>query len=266
MQHPTLLKALTNFGVSETEARIYLSLFSHSPQTIVQLSKNLDIPRTTLYDHIDKIVKLGLVERIITYKSQAFKAHPIKILENLILQKQQEAESLQQSFNTLHALLPTLNPHTSATQTRYYHGVQGLQQMLYNALQAKKETVGYSVYGRASIVGKTFMKRWVAEFHHLKLNDRVITNPRPETLAILQTDIKPKLHQQTLKDIRYLPETSLYVSGDTTIYNSTFAVCYWQQGELVGVEIENEELVHTQKTIFETLWSQALPIKTLLYP
>lgn len=154
--------------------------------------------------------------------------------------------------------------NSKQTQTNYYHCVQGLQQMLYNTLEAKKETVGYSVYGRASIVDKTFMKRWVAEFNRLKLSDRVITNPRADILATLKADIKPGLHQQTLKDIRYLPEKSLYVSGDTTIYNSTFAVCYWQQQELVGVEIENEELVHTQQTIFETLWHQASPIAPLL--
>jgi hypothetical protein len=53
----------------------------------------------------------------------------------------------------------------------------------------------------------------------------------------------------------------LYVSGDTTIYNNTFAVAYWKQGEVVGVEIKNAELVKTQKSIFEQLWSLAEPLE-----
>lgn len=34
--------------------------------------------------------------------------------------------------------------------------------------------------------------------------------------------------------------------------------------EIVGVEIENEHLVQTQKTLFELLWTQAQPISDIV--
>jgi len=56
---------------------------------------------------------------------------------------------------------------------------------------------------------------------------------------------------------RVISKDKLYISGDITIYNNVFAVAYWKHGEVVGVEIENAELVKTQRSIFELLWEIA---------
>lgn len=257
-------KLLELFELSPIEAEIYLCLYAKKPQTVVELSKNVGLARSTIYDNIEKLIQKGLAERIVLYKSQKFRAHPVNTLYTQIEEKQSNLNQLESAYEQLQKQLSFPHQLPNETQVRYYHGKQGLQQMMHNSLAADKEVVGYSVYGRVNIVGSKFMKKWVAEFNRLKLNDRVITNPRPKTIEILKVDLKPEEHQQSKDDVRYLPEEQLYVSGDTTVYNNIFAVCYWQDSEVVGVEIENEELVKTQKSIFEMLWKVAKPIDELL--
>ena len=250
---------LSQFGLNHIEAEIYLYLLNKEPQTIVTISKVLNIPRTSIYDNALHLIEKGLVERIIQYKSQRLRAFPLNILQSIIDKEKTKIEELQKNLldleeNVKHFLAPT-----TATQVRYYHGAQGFMQMMWNTLSAEKETIGYSEFGRIEVVGRKFTDRWYEETIKRKIVDRVITNPNPSMLSKITKNPDHKYRDQ-YQNTRLLPEEKLYISGDTTIYNNIFAVCYWKQGEVVGIEIENAELVKTQKSIFELLWSLAEPL------
>mgnify|MGYP001612619907 FL=1 len=163
------------------------------------------------------------------------------------------------------AFLKTQLPHglelATRTQVRYYHGASGFRQMMWNALAARDEHIGYSTFGRSAIVGEKTMERWMGEMIKRKIKDRVIINPKKESLDYL-TNPGQGAARSKYQNTRAIDEKILSISGDTTIYNHVFAVAWWKKGEVVGVEIENPELVKTQKSIFEILWRQAKPIKT----
>jgi len=260
----TIIDKLIQFGLNDVEAKIYLFLLNKPPQSILDITRGLEIPRTSVYDNSNKLIERGLVERIVRHKSQKLKAYPVSILENIVDKQATELKKLQQNFDFLKQNINlAINPQT-ATQVRYYQGPQGFKQMMSNALEAEVETIGYSVFGRVEVVGSQFYQRWVDDFKAKGLTDRVITNQLPETLHFINRDVHPGTHQLSVDNIKYVPSEYFYVAGDTTIYNNIFAVCYWKEGETVGVDIENAELVKTQKTIFEMLWAIAHPIKEVL--
>ena len=58
--------------------------------------------------------------------------------------------------------------------------------MLWNSLNANKEIVGYSVFGRAEVVGEKFMSQWVLEFKRRGLRDRVIANTAKEVVDYIK--------------------------------------------------------------------------------
>lgn len=252
---------LKDFGLTEEEARIYVCLADGQSKTVVELSRQTAIPRASIYDNLTKLSDKGLVETVVGHKTRFIKIAPLSMLDLLIEKRRAEAEDLEKNLVSLKEELKFPLMTGIVTKVKYYHGASGLQQMMWNALSAQKETVGYSEFGRIEIVGQKFLQKWVDQFHAKELSDRVITNRRPETLRYIGQYVKPKKHQLSLSDIRILPERRAYITGDTTIYNDTFAVCYWRSGEVIGFEIENKEFVRTQKTIFETLWKQAKPIR-----
>jgi len=255
-----LTKELSIFGLNEVETKIYLHLLNNPPQTMLDLSRQLAIPRTSIYDNSQRLIEKGLIEKVVTFKSQKIKAYPIEMLKLIIDRKKNELEQLEASFSTIEKNIAQTTGMVGATEVRYYQGKEGMQQMMWNSLKADKDVVGYSIFGRVEIVGMKFEKRYAEEFRNKGLTDRVITNPTKEIMATLKKYIVPKWHHISDVNIRTLPVSKLYVAGDTAIYNDTFAVLYWKKGEIVGVEIDNAEFVRTQKSIFELLWSIAEPL------
>jgi hypothetical protein len=134
---------------------------------------------------------------------------------------------------------------------------------MWNSLLAEKETIAYAQFGKIEIVGYNFFEWHCKMMIEKKIQDRVITNPKKDILNFLIND-PMKGYRQVFEETRIIDQKRLYISGDTTIYNNVFAVCYWKQGEIVGVEIENEELVRTQKSIFEEMWKLAKPLAQYL--
>ncbi|MBI5452158.1 hypothetical protein HY945_01735 [Candidatus Gottesmanbacteria bacterium] len=200
------------------------------------------------------------MERIVEYKRQKLRAFSVDILESVLVQEKARLTKLIKDMNFLKKNLVKGVDLTTHTQVRYYHSASGYKQMMWNSLKAQKEHFGYSELGWSQIVGSKFMKRWMEEMIKRHIHDRVIINPRKETLDHLTRPGEGEFRKK-YQETRILDEKQLYISGDTTIYNNTFAVAWWRHGEVVGAEIENLELVKTQKAIFELLWKQAEPIK-----
>lgn len=260
-QNGDTLDKLVDFGLTREEARVYAMLLGKTPQTILAVSRQLSLPRTTVYDLTKSLIEKGLLERIVEYKRMKVRAYEPTILESAIQKEKDHVVQLEENLTFLKSQLPYGLGLAIQTQVRYYHGATGFRQMMWNALAAKDEHVGYSIFGRSDVVGEKTMELWMEEMIKRKIKDRVIINPKKESLDFLTASgqgVARAKYQQT----RILDEKSLAISGDTTIYNNIFAVAWWREGEVVGVEIENPELVKTQKSIFEILWKLAKPVRT----
>jgi sugar-specific transcriptional regulator TrmB len=253
---------LGNFGLNRIEAAIYLHLVNKHSQTILDISRALNLPRTSVYDNAVKLADKGLIEKVVTFKSQKLRAYPPDILQTVVDQEKVRVEALQSELKNLQQKVASLVPASSKTEVRYYSGKAGFRQMLWNTLRSK-EIIGYSEFGRAEIVGEDFTLKLHDEILRRGIIDRVITNPAPEMLKHLTNPITG-MEKRSFQQTKVLPADQLYVSGDTSIYNNTFALNYWKQGEAVGVEIDNAELVKTQKSIFELLWKLAKPVEPYL--
>jgi sugar-specific transcriptional regulator TrmB len=251
----TTIQLLCDLGLSRTEAKIYLALESED-KTVMELSKRVEIARTSVYAGLEKLLGVGLVEKIVEYKKQRYRRGPPEMFKSMVVTEEERVEKMKKSSLELQDIL-AIKTNKIKTEVRYYHGRQGFQQMMWNALGANKESVGWSEFGRVEVVGEKFIKNWVTEFKARKLIDRVLANPTKRVIDILKAQIDTKDHQLKSGGIRLVPEKTMYISGDTTIYNNVFAVCWWKGEEVVGVEIENEELVKTQRSLFEAIWRKA---------
>lgn len=260
LDNTSISQRLLAFGISPAEAKIYLFLLDKPPKTVVELARDLALPRTSIYDNSEKLIARGLLAKVVGYKSQKLRALPIDILQMIIDEEIVSIKSLEKSLLFLKEnLISSLNA-TFNTEIKYYHGKQGFMQMMWNTLLARDGIVRYPEFGRIEIVGEKFFHSWGEQIIEGKITERAIINPKIETINhYLQTEEYEKRSKYQLTNV--LPENTLYISGDTTIYNDTFALCFWKQGEVIGVEIKNAELVKMQKSIFETLWRISSPFK-----
>lgn len=260
MHDQSLVEQLEAFGLNPTEAEIYLHLVSRQPKTILELARDLNLPRTSVYDNAVKLADKGLIQKVVTFKSQRLKAYPLSILQDGLDKQKAHLIELQDKLATLDASLAQTLTVPATTEVRYFYGVQGFRQMMWNTLKAK-EVFGYSQFGRVEVVGEAFTKKFSNEAAARGIHDRSITNPELIQKYVTSDSNDPEIRdaRSRYQEFRCLGKDKLYVSGDISIYNNTFSATYWKQGEVVGVEIENAELVKTQRSIFELLWSIAEP-------
>ena len=118
-------------------------------------------------------------------------------------------------------------------------------------MDAKKtDMYGYSAWDRNNLLSKNFIELHQKEALVRGPVDHVIINENR------LEEIKKYLKTYPL-EVRYIPRKKLYISGDTYIYNNIFAVTFFNENKIIGIEIENEELVKVQKSIFMNLWNSA---------
>jgi sugar-specific transcriptional regulator TrmB len=226
---------------------------------VLEISRELGLPRTSVYDGVAKLQDKGLVEKIVQHKNQRIKAYPVDILQTYIDHEKARAELLQEKLVLLEQNIAHADPSALATEVRYYHGTRGMQQMIWNTLRAEDELLSYSQFGMANILGMSFTGKYVIERKRRGIKGRVVTNP--QYVDKWRTKFIPGAeYRKAMQQCRVIPTELLHVTGDITIYNNVFAAAYWDKGEGVGVEIENQEIVKTQKTLFNIAWQQGEPV------
>lgn len=261
MDNRQLISQLAAFGLTTTEAQLYLCLVDKPPQSVLTISNELNRPRTSVYDDLQKLTDKGLVERIVRHKSHAVRAYPITILQAYIDEQKAHADALQRKLSVLRQNLPLPVTNHGASEVRYYYGAKGLEQMVWNTLKTKDELIGYSQFSLTQAVSQRFVDRYNLELKQRGIRNRIITNP--ENVETWRQSTKPvEDYSHTFQRCHTVETDKLRISGDTTIYNDTFAVAYWEHGEVMGVEIEHPEIAKIQRGMFELLWTQSIPAPT----
>jgi sugar-specific transcriptional regulator TrmB len=246
-------------GLDELEAKTYLHLLKTGVSPILSLSKYLSLPRTSTYRLCQKLVDRQFLEWVVTRQGNHIQVIPPSRLTGLINRAKSHLHDIQNAITTLDQFHQTLGSSLPQTQVRYYHGKEGMMQVIWNTLQAKNGIIGYSGFYRSDIVGSKFEDHYVEERNPLKITDTVIINAISPSLKKTFTH-----NPESLKYTRFhlIADSSFTITGDTYIYNDIYAVNFWNSGDIVGVEIQNPELVSLQTNIF----NQLLPLTTPITP
>lgn len=254
---------MKNLGLDERESSIYLSLLEGESMSILELSRDTGIPRTTLYRIVDSLINKRFVEEEVHENGSKLVVKRPEELDFIVKEGLQELDGMKDALSSLKEVAEEITSTVPRTKVRYYKGIEGLQQMLWNSLKGS-DVIGYSEFGRVDMVGKKFYEEYVKEFRFRGSKDRVVSNQKCLDYYLSHILSEENKHQLDKDGIKILDKEIFYVSGDTSIYNNVYAVSYWKGSEIVGVEIENDELVKLHRSIFEILWKQAKPIDRYL--
>lgn len=246
---------LEKLGLNLAEMEIYYQLLYVEKLSVYELSKRVGMPRTTVYRICESLIKKGFVVSVTSSNGKEVKAVSLENLDFLVEEQKAKVEKIDNSIKALIDISKNLTKHVPKTEIRYYQGREGMRQLIWNTLRADKEIVGYSEFGRVAVVGEDFYDNYVKEFKLRKLKDRAITNEAG--LGYVKEFVSPDKHQLSMENIRFLSNDVYYISGDHSIYNNIYSISYWKQGEIVGIEIENPELVKMHRSVFELMWGIA---------
>jgi len=101
MEKKDIVQALENLGLSTYEAKAYFALLSESPLTGYKLSKVSGVPRSRIYETIEKLTAKGL---ILSQEGDTILLIPVS-LESFLKKKEKESK---QNLDFLKEVLPQL--------------------------------------------------------------------------------------------------------------------------------------------------------------
>ena len=259
-----LLNHLEKFDLNDVEAQLYLSLLDKSPQKYLDLSRSTRIPRSSVYDNIEKLIEKGLVSIIKEGASKTLVARPPDFLGDIIEDQQKKLQDLNKSYSILKTHFQNIAPNTAHTKTINFKDRQGIRQLLDDRLSAVDEIVSFSNLGLSQVVGRNYYQEWLRTFRSKKIINRAIINPERSVLDYLKDNVLDSQYHHDLEDIRYLLKTRFYIVGDVSIYNDTISLIYYQGSVLLGTKINNHHFAKLQLDLFKQLWFQAKPISELI--
>lgn len=247
--------SLKTFGLDEIEAKIYLYLLANGPQTPLELSRQISVNRTRIYRYIEKLQNKKLIEISGEPRGKKLMAASPTNLNLLVQEEDLKLKAQKEALPELLKDLSTLPARAQKEfQVRSYKGVEGIKQMLWNQLSARREIIAFSYQNKNYMVGRPFAEKLrEEEFISRKIAIYEIENETDQG-NYWYTNV-PGIEKYYKS--RYISPKILTIKQYIAVFNNTVSIANWIKGEYFGIEIDNAIYAKTQRQIFWKFWEIA---------
>lgn len=243
---------LKKIGLSDKEAKLYLTSLSRGPETAPNLAKLSAIVRPTAYVIIDALIKKGLMSSYDQDKKTYFTAEsPEHLLSLLRLQKKELDESEREIIKLIPELTALSNIKGEKPKVRVFEGKEGLKTVIESILKSKVKTIS-GITPVDSLFG-LFPRKEHGEY---------MASPRVQKkikARLIYTSSEGPIYREkdpaNLRDSLYINEKEFPFKGGVDIYGNNVAF-YSYRGNIMGVIIENEDIAQTMQTVFDMIWKK----------
>lgn len=247
----TVFALLKQFGLSEKESQIYLSLLRSGPASVMELSNRLNLNRTSAHLLCEKLKEVGIVVELQVKAKRKLKGLSPESLMSIL---EREEQILKKKSLMMQPLIESIYRETSfikeatETQVKYFTNIDSID-WLYDRILESKEVRTYvnakEIIKVFPLNWERFMKRVVNglklwDFHHF---DSFIEEPVKEFSRIY-----PNFQ------IKNLPLSVKFDSMDYLIYDGNVAIVYGFPNPH-AVVIENRSFYEISRELFDFQWN-----------
>ena len=234
---------LVKLGLSGKEAEVYLTLLRIGPAAASTLARLTGIKRTSIYDVTNRLLELNL---IIEFKQGAYAFFVVDDVNKLYLYEKEKADFAK----TLVEELKQNKTQSDGIQVTYYKGTEGYRELYDDILRANpKELIGW--------MNLDEFYRHIDPQHEESWTKERIRKGIQVKLIVKKTKLTQNFKKQdgiSNRETKFLPkgndfETSCFLYKDTTVF-------FCPGESATGIRIQQPELYHMQKAIFEMNWLQ----------
>lgn len=245
-----MLKKLIDFGLSEKEAKVYLSLLELGSGSVSDIARRARVTRTNTYHLLNALQSYGLVSSNESKSSKSiFSAEKPERLIHMMREKLQEAE---RRYSDVKDLLPEIksiyhNPEQKLS-VRYYEGVEGIITAYEDTLTAKTKILGY-----ASVEHQhSFFPGYFPEYYERRTKKGIAVEC---FLAETKDSLRIKaLDKKQLRKTQIIPE-NFKISPEINIYDDKIAILSLK--EKFGVIIESDDVADAFRKMFTLAYERA---------
>ncbi len=247
----SIVDYLKQLDLSETEARIYLTLIENGPKRVRELAELVGLKRTTAYLYIDALIGRGLAAENMKGSGSVIIASPPQRLQYLVDQKYKTAKMLHLELpDVLKAIKTSYSQSKSPEETeiKYFKGLNSIK-AIYNEALKGKELRSYAYLAEPEIffpdnvalINNAFNKN-----KNLKMKEIVDNSPSSIKETQLLSLNKRYSYKFASKDLKLAGEDILIYDGKVAILNI--------KDKKISVVIHNIDYYNNSKELFDFIW------------
>lgn len=245
---------LSFFNLTDKEIALYDKLFYGGMMGASELSKRMGISRTSVYDQIAVLKKMGLISESLEGGIKKFLVQPPSKIIQLIGDREREIQSvkiglvgLEKEYNSkLRVMMPRI---------QIYRGRSELQQMIKDVLLYRDITL-YSYWSIGDTL-ETLTPAFFAKYHKERAERNIflkaIWSKNQAMTKKVATFLSENMAEK--REIRIAPSDKNFTLGYEIYANK---VCFISSSkESYGFIVESNELAQTMKIQHEIIWGQS---------
>lgn len=243
MKNTDIVKDLVDFGLSDNEARVYLSALALGLTTASEIAKNAEMNRTTVYPVVETLKAKGLIGTEVKGFKRFFVAEPPEKLERVLESRKEKLREILPELSAIHAL------KSGQSFIKYYEGVAGVRSVYDGILSDLKPGDHYLIISNQ----KQFMELDMEYFTKF-IERRAKLDLRIRSL-FQESDTAKRLkesEESTNQQIRFLPEGTSLTANLVVIPNKV--VITQTVPPVMCIVIENKSIVEMHHEQFEIIW------------
>jgi len=244
-------KELQKLGLSDKEAKVYLSSLELGPSPVQVIARKAGVNRATTYVMIESLIDRGLMSSFEKGKKRFFTAESPEQLMVLLRKEEAEIREKEKSFGEI---LPELKAIFASAEekprVKFYEGIEGLKAIQNDILKSK--------YGSLEEIVSLDDCYRVFPPHPKDHRQMIAQKTKDISVKVLYTSEKGKIlaAKEGKRERRYIPPDQFSFSTEINIYGNKIAIATCK-GKIMGVIIESREISEALRAIFNLAWEAA---------
>lgn len=251
-----LVKNLIEFGFSEKEAKIYITLLALEIATANEIAKAANINRSSTYVVLEGLKNKGFVGLSNDKKVQGYVAvSPDIILETLESNIKKQNILKEKIKNIIPDLKGLDKNNKKAPIVRVFEGKSGIREAYFNIFDTD-----FKEFRVCEDVGK--IVKIFPDFLDYDLKHRISKNISILSIGPASKDTMSICFQgpdDPLCQHAFIPENNFKFPVDITIYGNRLA--FVSPKDTTGIIIEHEEVAQSLRYLFDLAWEEAKRIR-----
>jgi sugar-specific transcriptional regulator TrmB len=249
---------LQNLGLSLDETELYLYLVSQGKKTVSEIRKEFDWSATKTNT---LLTSENLGELLMQHSMDGrnyFLTQPFVQISKKIEKKKDLITKLEDEItNIKKEILKAKNNTPLESKVINYHGLSGLQQVLWNSIEAK-DSLRFYIY---SPLSKYLDYDFFDDIRKIYMERDI------KTLELLNVTTYPNFTNIpgfiNCSKSRYLNPKLVKIKHEILIYNNVYAIYRVDKDGIFCTEIYNERLAEMQKQLFDYIWNRSQKMKAI---
>lgn len=242
-----LQKTLQDIGLSDKEAKVYITLLSLNEALPSTISRKSGVKRPTTYDILEYLKKRGLVSHIKKKGVLYFRA----------LNPHQLLEDQYNRYTNLEKAIPELvqlhDRYAATPQMMVFEGKEGLIKVMEDTLTTSTELLCWADISLATDTLKDYYPTYISKKVKRDLWLRGVFTYSKTALEF------KKRGDKELREIYMVPGEDFPFKNEINIYDDKVAIISHE--DQVGVIIQNKNIADTQRAMFEIGFKYAKSIE-----